>query len=164
MATPNALAAIPNEEIFNALVDDKLITEENPRYRFPGERKRDGKLFEFRKTLFLYNGFRFKEPVDDLIVVESFTSVWRLVQNGLPDVVATMGSDCSEKQAELIVSLVKLGGRVWTLSDGDSAGERHAVSVLSQVSPHRWVRWVKLDESKQPTDLPAERLTAYLKT
>ena len=54
------------------------ITEDNPRYRFPGKRERDGKLFEFRKTLFLYNGFRIKAPVDDLIVVEGFTGVWWL--------------------------------------------------------------------------------------
>jgi hypothetical protein len=37
----------------------------------------------------------------------------RLVQNGQHNVVATMGADCSEKQAELIVSLVKQNGRVW---------------------------------------------------
>ena len=35
---------------------------------------------------------------------------------------------CSEKQAELIVSLVKLNGRVWIVPDGDKAGERHAQS------------------------------------
>jgi len=58
------------------VVDDATISEDNPRYRLPGKRVRDGKLFEFRKTLFLYNGFRVKVPVDDLIVVEGFTSVF----------------------------------------------------------------------------------------
>jgi DNA primase len=140
------------------VVDDSLITEDNPRYRFPGARERDGKLLEFRKTLFLYNGFRFKAPVDDLIVVEGFTSVWWLNQNGLPNVVATMGADCSEKQAELIVSLVKPNGRVWIAPDGDKAGERHAQTLLGLISPHRFVRWVKLDEGKQPTDFSAEQL------
>ena len=140
------------------VVDDSKITEQNPRYKFPGERKRDGKLFEFRKTLFLYNGFRFKEPLDDLILVESFTSVWWLYQNGLPNVAATMGADCSDKQAELIASLVKPAGRVWALTDGDPAGERHAHSLLTKVSPHRFVRWVKMADGKQPTDLSAERL------
>ncbi|MGA9451866.1 MAG: CHC2 zinc finger domain-containing protein [Verrucomicrobiia bacterium] len=140
------------------VVDDSKITEDNPRYRFPGARERDGKIFEFRKALFLYNGFRFKAPVDDLIVVESFTSVWWLYQNGLPNVVATMGSDCSERQAELIVALLKPGGRAWILTDGDPAGERHAHSLLTKVSPHRFVRWVKLADGKQPTDLSAEQL------
>src|ERR1700733_2338795 len=107
------------------VVDDSTITEDNPRYRFPGKREKAGTVFEFRKTLFLYNGFRIKAPVDDLIVVEGFTSVWWLNQNKLPPAVATMGADCSEKQAELIVSLVKPGGRVWMMPDGNQTGNRN---------------------------------------
>jgi len=140
------------------VVDDKAISEDNPRYRFPGARERDGKSFEFRKTLFLYNGFRIKAPVDDLIVVEGFTSVWWLAQNKLPSVVATMGADCSERHAELIVSLVKPDGRVWIAPDGDKAGLRHAQTLLMLISPHRFIRWVKLDEGKQPTDFSAAEL------
>ncbi|MGD0206156.1 MAG: CHC2 zinc finger domain-containing protein [Verrucomicrobiota bacterium] len=140
------------------VIDDALISEDNPRYRFPGKRERDGTLYEFRKTLFLYNGFRIKTPIDDLIVIEGFASVWWLHQNGLPSVVGTMGSDCSERQAELIVSLVKPNGRVWIAPDGDKAGERYAQTLMSLISPHRFVRWVKLDENKQPTDLSAEQL------
>ena len=143
------------------VADDSQITEDNPRYRFPGERKREGKVFEFRKALFLYNGFRIKPTVDELIVVEGFTSVWWLHQNGLPQVVATMGADCSAKQAEIITTLVKPAGRVWLLSDGDASGERHAQSLLAQVAPHRFVRWVKLGAGKQPTDLSAEQLKSF---
>lgn len=140
------------------VVDDATINEDNPRYRFPGDRTRDGTTFVFRKTLFLYNGFRMNAPLDDLAVVEGFTSVWWLHQNAVPHVVGTMGADCSERQAELIVSLVKPSGRVWFIADGDSAGERFAASVLRLVSPHRFVRWVKLKENQQPTDLSAEQL------
>jgi hypothetical protein len=57
------------------VIDDALVSEENPRYKFPGKRKVKGILHEFRKTLFVYNGFRIKAPVDDLAVVEGFTSV-----------------------------------------------------------------------------------------
>ncbi len=144
------------------VVDDDAISEDNPRYRFPGKRERGGKLFEFRKTRFLYNGWRMKVPLDDLIVVEGFTSVWWLHQNGLPNVVGTMGSDCSERQAELIVSLVRPSGRVWVVPDGDAAGERFAESLLRQVTPHRFVRWVKLNEGTQPTDLSAKEIEACL--
>jgi DNA primase len=144
------------------VIDDGAITEDKPRYRFPGARERDGKIFEFRKTLFLYNGFRFKNPLDDLIVVEGFTSVWWLTQNQIPNVVATMGADCSDEQARLIVSVVKPNGRVGIISDGDPAGERFALSVLTKVSPHRFVRWVKCDEGKQPTDLSGEQLKTCL--
>lgn len=146
------------------VVDDVTITEDNPRYRLPGERKRDGKIFEFRKTLFLYNGFGIKAPVDDLIVVEGFTGAWWLHQNKLPHVVGLMGADCSERQAELIVSLVKPDGRVWLMPDGNQtgnrneAGKRCAQSLLMQVSPHRFTRWMKLEENIQPTDLSAEQL------
>lgn len=140
------------------VVDDAAISEDNPRYRFPGERKRDGQINEFRKTLFLYNGFRIKAPVDKLVVVEGFTAVWWLDQNELPNVVATMGADCSEKQAGLIVSLVKLDGTVWIMPDGDKAGERHAQTLLTLISPHRAVRWMKLADGKQPTDLTAAEL------
>ncbi len=163
--------AIPLHDVAGALVgyagrvvDDATITEDNPRYRFPGKRERDGTVFEFRKTLFLYNGFRLKAPVDDLVVVEGFTGVWWLHQNGLPDVVATMGADCSEKQAELIVSLVKPNGRVWIAPDGDKAGERHAQTLLSLISPHRFVRWVKMADGKQPTDLSVEQLKTSFTT
>lgn len=96
--------------------------------------------------------------MDDLIVVEGFTGVWWLLQNDLSNVVATMGADCSEQQAELIVSLVKPDGRVWIMPDGDKAGERHATTLLNLISPHRFIRWLKLPEGKQPTDLSKEQL------
>jgi DNA primase len=140
------------------VVDDTAINDENPRYRFPGKREKDGTVFEFRKTLFLYNGFRIKAPVDDLIVVEGFASVWWLTQHRFSSVVATMGSDCSEKQVDLILSLVKPNGRVWLMPDGDKAGERCVLTLLPQIAPHRLVRWVKLTADKQPTDLSAEEL------
>ena len=139
------------------VVDDSTITEDNPRYRFPGKREKDGTVYEFRKTLFLYNGYRIKGPVANLIVVEGFTGVWWLNQNGLSLVVGTMG-DCSEQQAELIVSLVKPDGHVLIAPDGDKAGERHAQTLMSLIAPHRFVRWVKMADGKQPTDLSREEL------
>lgn len=145
------------------VVDNATVTEDNPRYRFPGKRKRNDQVHEFRKTRFLYNGFSFKEPLDRIVVVEGFTSVWWLYQNGLPQVVSTMGADCSEKQADLIVSQVKPGGSVWIVPDGDEAGERHALTLLSLISPHRLVRWVKMEAGKQPTDLSKEELSARFK-
>lgn len=69
-----------------------------------------------------------------------------------------MGADCSERQAELIVSLVKPNGRVWIAPDGDTAGERHAQTLLTLISPHRFMRWVKMATDKQPTDLSGEQL------
>jgi hypothetical protein len=67
-------------------------------------------------------------------------------------------------QAELIVSLVKPGGRVWLMPDGNEAGIRCAQSLLFEISPHRFVRWGKLDDGKQPTDLSAEQLKTCFTT
>jgi len=140
------------------VIDGAAANEDNPKYRFPGKRQHEGALHEFRKTLFLYNGFRFKAPVDDMIVVEGFPSVWWLTQCALPNVVATMGADCSERQLEILLELVKPAGRVWFASDGDKAGERFAETLLPKISLHRFVRWVRTKEGNQPTDLSPEQL------
>jgi DNA primase len=70
------------------LVDDSAIRDDNPKYRFPSARERDGKRFEFHKSLLLYNEHRLLGPVSDLLVVEGFASVWWLWQHGCSDVVA----------------------------------------------------------------------------
>jgi DNA primase len=142
------------------VVDDALITGENPPYRFPPKRERDGKVLDFRRSAFLYNGHRIKAPCDDLFVVEQFPSVWWLHQNGFPNAVGLMGGECSEMQIELIVEAVKPDGRVWILPDGGKAGEELAHSLVLQVSSRRFVRWVRLAEGSQPTDMRPEELTA----
>ena len=140
------------------VVDDSTVTGENPRYRFPSRRERNGTIYEFRKTLFLYNGFRIKAPCDELIVVQGFPSVWWLTQHSFPWTVGLMGSDCSQEQAELIVNTVKPSGRLWLLPNGDKAGELLAQSFLPQVSAARFVRWLQLEEGQKPTDLAKEEL------
>lgn len=140
------------------VVDDALIAEDNPKYRFPGDRKRDGKRFKFRKSLFVYNGFRISEPVSDLVVVEGFASVWWLWQNGQPNVVALMGANCSGDQAAHIVRLVRPDGRVWLLTDGDEAGEHCAVAALPLLATERCSRWRHLELRTQPTDLTGDDL------
>lgn len=141
------------------IVDDSQISEQNPKYKLPPSRLRNDEVHEFHKSLFLYNGFRIKSPVDDLAVVEGFPSTWWLWQNGYPNVVAVMGASCSPEQANLIVRLVQPDGRVWIMPDGNEAGERCAASVLTQVSPHRFCRWVKLDVNHQPTDYDGNKLS-----
>jgi DNA primase len=143
------------------LVDDTKIDAEHPRYLFPSSREREGKVYEFRKSLFLYNLERIARPVDELAVVEGFASVWHCWQNRVAQVVSLMGASCSVEQAKLIVDRVSPSGRVWVMSDADEAGERCAASVLAQVAPFRDCRWAKL-ESGQPTDLSADALLALL--
>jgi DNA primase len=144
------------------LVDDALIDDEHPKYRFPSARERDGVRYEFRKSLLLYHLHAHAEHLTDLVVVEGFASVWWLWQCGFPNAVALMGSSCSPEQAALVVTRVVPSGRVWVFPDGDEAGARCATSVLSQVSPHRFCRWVRLDPGRQPTECSAQQLRELL--
>jgi DNA primase len=143
------------------LVDDTTVGDEKPKYLFPGSRERDGKTFEFQKSLFLYNGFAVGK-VENLIVVEGFASVWWLWQHGRPNTAALMGWSCSEEQARLIVEAVEPNGCVWAMPDGDEAGERCAEGVLRLISPHRAVRWVTLTEGEQPTDCPGDEIATLV--
>lgn len=140
------------------VIGDETITEENPKYRFPGRRKRKGVIYDFRKSLLVYNANRIAAPVDDLVVVEGFASVWWLSQAGITNVAAPMGANLSPEQAEIIVSLISLSGRVWIFTDGDTAGARCAGGILVRVAPHRFTRWVRLEEGKQPTAFSASEL------
>ena len=146
------------------LVEDGAISDENPKYKFPGSREKAGTVYEFRKSEFLFNGFRIPEPVADLVVVEGFFGLFGLHQHGYCNAVALMGWACSEKQAQLIVDQVKPDGRVWVMPDGDEAGTRCAQSVLQQVAPYRFVRWVRLGDDWQPEDCSAEELESVLGT
>ncbi len=136
------------------MVDDRLIGKDNPKYRFPSGRERNGVTHDFQKMLLLYNAHRLKAPLKELILVEGFPSVWWLTQMGFPNVAALMGWVMSDEQAAIVESLLAPDGRVWLVSDGDEAGDRCAEEVLPLVSQRRFIKWLKLDEGKQPTDYP----------
>jgi len=142
------------------VADDGAVSEGNPRYLFPPERVREGVRHAFDRSLLLYNGHRVKGPCDDLIVVRDFDSVWWLRQSGFPSAVALMGTECSERQVELIVSLLKPTGRIWVMTERNTPGDELAQSVLMQVSTHRSVRRVALERNQQPTDMTGEQLKA----
>lgn len=138
------------------------ISEKNPKYRFPSDRERNGVIHEFHKSLLLYNAHRIKKPVDDLVVVEGFPSVWWLWQHKFQNVVALMGASCSAEQACLLADLVRPGGCIWVFSDGDDAGDRCAASAFMHVGALRQMRYVPVDRDKQPTDYDAARLRQML--
>lgn len=144
------------------IMDDKLISDRCPKYKFPSPREHEGKIHKLHKTLFLYNGHRITEAVDDLIVVEGFPSVWWLWQNGYPNAVSVMGSSCSIEQATLIAKLVKPDGRVWVFSDGDEGGKQLCQSISPPVASERWLRVIRFADGKQPTDLTVQELAATL--
>jgi DNA primase len=118
-------------------------------------------IHEFRKSLLLYNAHRIAAPVDDLVIVEGFASVWWLTQAGIQNVVAVMGASCSKKQAIALASLISPEGHLWVFTDGDSAGWRCAESILSQLAPQRFVRWVQYSGSAQATNFASTALTNF---
>ena len=134
------------------LVDDRKVSDERPKYLFPGPRERDGKRWEFHKSELLYNFHRIAKPAHDLIVVEGFASVWWLYQLGWTNVLALMGNSIGSSQVDLVRNILHADGRLWILTDGDEAGERCAVDIFQKVSPDRFVRWIRLTDC-QPTDL-----------
>jgi len=140
------------------LTKDDEITDRDPKYLFPGTREKDSVTLEFRKSLLLYNSHRITAPVDHLCVVEGFPSTWWLWQAEYRNAVALMGSSCSDEQGKLIVDLVKPDGKVWLMPDGNEAGRLCALSTLERISPHRFVRWIRISADRQPTDCPADEI------
>src|SRR6202021_3570825 len=101
-------------------------------------RERDRTILEFHKSLLLYDAHRITAPVDHLFVVEWFPAAWWLWQAEYRNVVALMGSHCSEEQAKLIVELTKTDGKVWLIPDGDEAGGQWALCLFEKVARSRF--------------------------
>jgi len=144
------------------LVDDRKIDDDNPKYKLPGPRERDGKAYHLHKSEFVFNGHRFNQTVDDLVVVEGFFGAMWLHQLGHFNVVALMGASISETQARLLLDVVAVDGTVWVMPDGDQAGEKCALAVFRSVGADRAVRWARLPDAKQPEDLDGEDLELLL--
>ncbi len=144
------------------IVDDAKINADCPRYLFPSDREKDGVNYRFKKSELLYNGHRaLALGRKGIIIVESYTAVWWLHQAGFPNVVAVMGASMSDAQATLILTRFAPSFAV-VLADGDAAGARMAESALVHLAPALWIRWERLTENQQPTDLSATELQAKL--
>lgn len=142
------------------LIDETAISDQNPKYRLPLPREREGIVYEFRKTEFLYSGHRVKGPRPHLVVVQSFPAIWWLAQHGYRNCVALMGSECSDRQAELVAALLSPDGCCWAFTAADDAGMHAATEVFLKVGAHRFVRRIALEAGRQPTDcVPLELAT-----
>ena len=147
------------------LVDESLVTEENPKYRFPATRAgMTEQNIQILQVAFLGtgNGHAISEQAEDLVIVEGFAATWWLVQNGFPNTVALMGSTVSSEQVGLIVGMVPRSSRLWIMTAGDQAGNFCAESLFKELSPYRFVRWAQLRNGRKPTDCSAEELRTLL--
>lgn len=146
------------------LVDDSEISSENPKYRFPGKREHGGQVHQFRKSELLYCSPEIWKgpPLAGAILVEGFTDVWWLWQNGFENVFGLMGSVCSRRQGELVGLYTHPAALITIITDGDDAGRRCALSILENLSTLRACRWITLEEGCDPTDYTESELCEML--
>ena len=101
----------------------------------------------FPKHEVLYNFHRIMPEGEALVIVESFWSVFRLHQLGIP-AVAPMGWALSPEQITLITRHdIK---RVVLLLDGDKAGRDGVAAVLPELAKHLYVRAPEVPDGFKP--------------
>jgi len=114
----------------------------------------------FNKSIELYNQHRAKALLAEqdwkmpLVIVEGYWSAIRLHEAGYP-VVATFGSDLSEKQALMIAQLSEDAIIVY---DGDQAGQAGTARALVTLSKHIFVKTLVLAEGEKPDTMDLEQL------
>lgn len=119
----------------------------------------------FNKSVELYNQHRALDMLKKqdwnlpLIIVEGYWSAIRLHEAGYP-VVATFGSDLSEKQALLISSIAEDAVIIY---DGDEAGQAGMARALVTLSQHVFVKTIVLTEGEKPDTMELEQLAVILK-
>ncbi len=134
-------------------VDDNAISDDFPKYRFPGERIVNDIVHRFAKSELLYN-FEWVDPNDHLIIVEGFASVWWLHQHGFENVVAVMGSSLSDDQVEMLALGLNEHTMITVMPDGDDAGDHLGSEAMIKLGEKGWwCRWHRLSRGLQPTDL-----------
>lgn len=110
----------------------------------------------FRKQLVLYNFHRAKDHIAEmgLVLVEGFFSTMKLHEAGYLNVVAAIGCDVSDAQADLLA----LSPEVTILFDGNDAGRLGAFAARDKLRSRTKVRLVNLPDGYEPEDLGPEDL------
>ena len=117
----------------------------------------------FVKSAVVYNLHRQKKPLQSLILVESFISVFKLYQAGFKNVVALMGSVLSESQENLILSLLEPTGTVSLMFDADIDGGKCTQNCLAKLSPKVFVRVIDISQyGRKPHELKPDDLSMLI--
>jgi len=136
------------------VIDDKEISDENPRYKLPPN---------FKKSLVVFNLHRaiknFKET--PLILVEGFFDCFKIWQAGYYSVVALMGSQMSLTQEKLIVETLGKEGKLILFFDGDEAGHKCTDDVVKRLIKKVYVKVITLRKG-QPDQLKEEEIKKLL--
>jgi len=89
------------------ILDDSLITPENPKYLFPETRERNGVIHRFDPGEILYNAHRVGACSERLMVAGEIEDVWRVRQKMMGRVVGLLGIECGLTQAGEILRLAE---------------------------------------------------------
>lgn len=107
----------------------------------------------FKKGELLYNYHRAKDTARNLgqvIIMEGFMDVMRAYSIGIKNVVATMGTAVTKKQALLIK---RMANEVILLFDGDSAGAKATFACANELSEIGIIpKIVRLEENLDPDE------------
>ena len=102
---------------------------------------------KFHKQLELFNIHRLPNPVEAVVLVESYWSVFRLHELGIP-VVSPMGRAISDQQIAL---LLRRGvTHVTVLFDGDAAGRKGTESAVAALARHCFVYAPEVPDGFKP--------------
>ena len=111
-------------------------------------------LFVKNRNLYglnLIKKLRLKTKVTDLIMVEGYMDTLALVQAGVENVVASMGTSLTEEQAKLARRYVE---DVYICYDGDSAGQNATLRGLDILKRHGIkVRVISLPNGEDPDEI-----------
>lgn len=112
---------------------DEAQAEQRGKYKLPAR---------FAKSAVVYNLNRQREGGRELVLVESYLSVWRLYECGIPQAVALLGSAMSQDQERLIAGYLGPEGRALLCFDDDESGEGCARDCLKRLSPRLFVKLI----------------------
>lgn len=129
------------------LVDDSLVCEEAPRWKFPPEFKRGQVLYNLHRVT--------EDDWTEVVVVESFWGVLACVRAGIMNVVAIMSNYATDAQVRQLVGFEK----VIVLFDGDEPGRKGAADLKSRL-PNTEVK--TLADGVQPDSTRPDSLRIFL--
>jgi DNA primase len=129
----------------------------------PNEAARLGKWRfpkNFPKAQILYNAHRARCFQNrGVVLVECPWAVMRIAQAGFPNAVALLGTSLSQIQ----ISWLTNASLVLLMLDGDPAGHRAALSILTTLRPSTKVLQHRLPDTMEPEDLPDSYLRSVLR-
>lgn len=135
---------------------------QSPRYKIYKSEYRDYLPAGYRaaKGSVLWRHHLLPDSINSLIVVEGFKAAMWLVQNGFPNVVATMGKNVTESQEGLLCAMRV---PIIIMFDADDAGRKGAEALgINLYRSGVSVSYVDMDDGLSPDDLTCGQITTAL--